>query len=77
MAPEALANEKHNEKVDVYSFGIVMWQLLHWDTDPFAEYLALGSLQALIDAVCDNMERPLLAESIHPSLVYISSPTSC
>eukprot|EP01127_Copromyxa_protea_P016364 TRINITY_DN4842_c0_g1_i1.p1 TRINITY_DN4842_c0_g1~~TRINITY_DN4842_c0_g1_i1.p1 ORF type:complete len:532 (-),score=87.99 TRINITY_DN4842_c0_g1_i1:68-1642(-) len=71
MAPEALSNEKHNEKVDVYSFGIVMWQLLHWDTDPFAEYLALGSLQALIDAVCDNMERPPLAENTHPSLVRI------
>eukprot|EP01126_Amoeba_proteus_P040016 TRINITY_DN4246_c0_g1_i10.p1 TRINITY_DN4246_c0_g1~~TRINITY_DN4246_c0_g1_i10.p1 ORF type:complete len:519 (+),score=93.58 TRINITY_DN4246_c0_g1_i10:80-1636(+) len=69
MAPEALANQKHNEKVDVYSFAIVVWQVLEWDTDPFAEYLAMGSLQALIDAVCVNMERPPISEGTHPSLV--------
>ncbi|ALD61916.1 Ser/Thr kinase [Mollivirus sibericum] len=28
MAPEIMRNEKHDEKVDVYSFGIVAWQIV-------------------------------------------------
>ena len=28
MAPEILASEPYNEKVDVYSYGIVLWELL-------------------------------------------------
>jgi len=28
MAPEILASQNYDEKVDVYSFGIVLWELL-------------------------------------------------
>ena len=37
MAPEVLMSQPFNEKVDVYSFGLVLWQILT-RTDPFAEY---------------------------------------
>lgn len=28
VAPEILASKPYNEKVDVYSFGIVLWEIL-------------------------------------------------
>ena len=28
MAPEVMVREEFNEKADVYSFGIVLWELL-------------------------------------------------
>jgi len=34
-APEVLRNEQYTEKADVYSFGIVLWEL-HTREDPFA-----------------------------------------
>jgi len=60
MAPEALLREPHNEKVDVYSFGIVCWQLLTMNPQPYKEYLELGSLEAFTEAVCTRGERPSL-----------------
>lgn len=27
MAPELLSNNSYSEKVDVYSFGIVLWEI--------------------------------------------------
>ena len=35
MAPEVLMEERYNEKVDVYSFAIILWQLLLWRKDPY------------------------------------------
>jgi serine/threonine protein kinase len=37
MAPEVMRNEPFNEKADVYSFGIILWQLLT-TTEPFTEF---------------------------------------
>jgi len=28
MAPEVLGSQRYNEKADVYSFGVIMWELL-------------------------------------------------
>ncbi|MCI22243.1 kinase family protein, partial [Trifolium medium] len=38
MAPELLSGKSHmvSEKIDVYSFGIVMWELLTGD-EPYAD----------------------------------------
>jgi len=52
----------HNEKVDVYSYGIVCWQILTNSPQPYQEYLELGSLDAFVDAVCKRQERPPLGE---------------
>ena len=36
MAPELYSKEKYNEKVDIYSFGIVLYQLFT-EREPYAE----------------------------------------
>jgi len=69
MAPEALLCTEHNEKVDVYSFAIVAWQVFAWIADPFKKYLDAGDLKALIEAVCTRKERPVLPPNTHPMLV--------
>eukprot|EP01125_Pyxidicula_operculata_P011861 TRINITY_DN387_c4_g1_i1.p1 TRINITY_DN387_c4_g1~~TRINITY_DN387_c4_g1_i1.p1 ORF type:complete len:547 (+),score=161.28 TRINITY_DN387_c4_g1_i1:95-1735(+) len=71
MAPEALRNQPHSEKADVYSFAIVMWQVICWDPNPFNEYLEKGDLDGLIDAVCDKHERPPIPKTLHSSLASI------
>jgi len=71
MAPEALRNQPHSEKADVYSFAIVMWQVLCWDPDPFNEYLEKGDLDVLIEAVCEKHERPPIPKMVHSSLATI------
>jgi len=75
MAPEALRNQPHSEKADVYSFAIVMWQVICWDPDPYAEYLEKGDLEGLIEAVCDRHERPPIAKDLHTSLAGILRDT--
>jgi serine/threonine protein kinase len=37
MAPEILFGRKFNEKCDVYSFGIILWQMLT-RKDPFTHH---------------------------------------
>ncbi|KAL6274777.1 hypothetical protein ACE6H2_025469 [Prunus campanulata] len=69
MAPELL-NSKNNlvtEKVDVYSFGIVMWELLTGE-EPYANLrskeliagIIKGSLRPEIPSWCDPMWRSLM-----------------
>lgn len=48
MAPELLKFEEFDEKVDVYAFGIILWELLTRDT-PF---LHIDSFSTLYEAVC-------------------------
>jgi len=40
MAPEVLQNHPYSEKADVYSYGIVMWEILCREP-PFAQYQPL------------------------------------
>eukprot|EP01125_Pyxidicula_operculata_P022104 TRINITY_DN8888_c0_g1_i1.p1 TRINITY_DN8888_c0_g1~~TRINITY_DN8888_c0_g1_i1.p1 ORF type:complete len:552 (+),score=115.55 TRINITY_DN8888_c0_g1_i1:38-1693(+) len=75
MAPEALLCKSHSEKVDIYSFGIVMWQMMAWIADPYKKYLDQGDLGALIEAVCSRKERPDIPSDVHPSLVDIIEKT--
>lgn len=30
MAPESMRGEAYNEKVDVYAFGLLLWEMLAW-----------------------------------------------
>jgi serine/threonine protein kinase len=53
MAPEVIRHEKYNEKVDVYSYGITLWELFTCET-PFS---GLTPIQAAF-AVADKNLRP-------------------
>ncbi|KAI3474282.1 hypothetical protein Pfo_029070 [Paulownia fortunei] len=71
MAPEycdtSSGEKKHyNNKVDVYSFGIVLWELLT-NRMPFE---GMSNLQAAY-AAAFKQERPSLPEDTPPELAYI------
>lgn len=38
MAPELIRNESYNEKVDVWSFGVCLWELLTRE-EPYKVYI--------------------------------------
>lgn len=64
MAPEVLMNKEYDEKADVYSFGIVLWEILTGE-DPWGD---IESLVDLVDAVCLEHRRPPLPKDIPQSL---------
>ncbi|KAK6943260.1 Serine-threonine/tyrosine-protein kinase, catalytic domain [Dillenia turbinata] len=74
MAPELYSTvtlrqgeKKHyNNKVDVYSFGIVLWELLT-NRMPFE---GMSNLQAAY-AAAFKQERPMVPEDISPELAFI------
>lgn len=84
MAPEALLEQPHTEKVDVYrfidfrsshpqiSFAIVMWQMLDWNPDPFKKYLDLGDLDKLVEAIA---KRGVFFSLLLPSSDFSGTPT--
>jgi len=47
LAPEIISNQKYTEKADVYSFGIIIWELLARKV-PFAEMEFLWEIQESI-----------------------------
>ncbi|CAN6922033.1 unnamed protein product [Brassica oleracea] len=70
MAPEVLRNESANEKSDIYSFGVVLWELatgkIPWET--------LNSMQ-VIGAVGFMNQRLEISKDIDP--LWISLMESC
>jgi len=57
MAPEKLMGEAHNEAVDVYSFGLILWEL-YTRQRAFESYSKGGQLPLFITAVATKGERP-------------------
>ena len=66
MAPEVAMNETYNLSADVYSFGIVMWQILSLDI-PFSTM----SIQDHHDRVIRGTERPPCSKSWSKALTMI------
>lgn len=58
MAPELLWHEEYNLKSDVYSFSIILWQMLAGETP----YGFVRSRQELFDHVADEHGRPDIDE---------------
>lgn len=58
MAPEVMAGGDYDERADLYSFGIILWELLTLKV-PFAE---LRGMQVAL-AVLNRSERPPMPES--------------
>merc|ERR1712137_964058 len=71
MAPEVMRKEEISEKVDVYSVGVITWELLTRE-DPFADH---EDYQTFVDAVCNDNERPIIPRWCPDSLRKII--TSC
>lgn len=75
MAPEVLQNQEFNEKADVYSFGLVLWEFVS-RADPFPEHeVSLGietsncsqDWDPFVRAICGG-ERPRIPPNIIPEL---------
>jgi Protein tyrosine and serine/threonine kinase/SH2 domain len=64
MAPEVLAGEAFNEKADVYSFGIVLWEILT-RREPFQEFESIEEFRV---AICVENVRPPIPSGTHPSM---------
>ena len=61
MAPEVLDSSPYNEKADVYSYGVVLWELLTQD-EPFR-----GIAPMQIMRLIDRGERPPFPANAHPA----------
>jgi serine/threonine protein kinase len=64
MAPEVMLSLELDEKTDVYSFGIVAWEVLTGG-NPFAEY---DDYDIFKEAICVKGVRPPIPDSLHPLL---------
>eukprot|EP01105_Mastigella_eilhardi_P003844 TRINITY_DN14_c0_g1_i1.p1 TRINITY_DN14_c0_g1~~TRINITY_DN14_c0_g1_i1.p1 ORF type:complete len:540 (-),score=156.53 TRINITY_DN14_c0_g1_i1:58-1647(-) len=64
MAPEILSGQEFNEKADVYSFGLVLWQILTRQ-DIFVEY---DNLELFARDLCVHEVRPVIPETANPKL---------
>jgi serine/threonine protein kinase len=64
MAPEVLTNQAYDESADLYSFGIVLWELMT-HKDPYPEINTFGEM---LEKVCKQHHRPAIPESCPPTL---------
>lgn len=64
MAPEVMQFQDFDEKCDIYSFGIVLWEILTRN-QPFEHHQSYESFK---EAVCVQHERPHIPNNIEKSL---------
>eukprot|EP01029_Cantina_marsupialis_P029146 TRINITY_DN779867_c0_g1_i1.p1 TRINITY_DN779867_c0_g1~~TRINITY_DN779867_c0_g1_i1.p1 ORF type:complete len:1036 (+),score=202.55 TRINITY_DN779867_c0_g1_i1:96-3203(+) len=65
-SPEMLFGHRYNEKADVYSFAIIMWELLAW-CEPFPQMRVIE----VVTAVAEKKERPTLKKEWPSGFVKI------
>lgn len=63
MAPEVLSSQRYDEKADVYSYGIILWEMLTGDIP----YRGLTDVQIAIQ-VCRNHNRPKIPRNCPQNL---------
>lgn len=63
MAPEVLANQKYDEKADVFSYGIILWELLSRE----CPYEGMTAIQCAL-AVLNRDKRPEIPKWCPPAL---------
>ncbi|CAM8934145.1 hypothetical protein QQ045_014176 [Rhodiola kirilowii] len=66
MAPEMIKEKPYARKVDVYSFGIVLWEL----TTALLPFQGMTPVQAAF-AVSEKNERPPLPASCQPAIAHL------
>lgn len=64
MAPEVLLGKDVDEKADVYSYGIVLWEIISGQ-EPFPHMDSYGTFKR---AITKENERPAIPAETHPSL---------
>jgi hypothetical protein len=64
MAPEVMQFKEFNEKADVYSFGIVLWEIVTRQ-EPFPHHT---NFERFRHAVCVAHERPIIPDDTDPVL---------
>ncbi|CAM6106661.1 unnamed protein product [Calypogeia fissa] len=67
MAPEVLEHKPYDHKADVYSFGIMIWEVVTGEVP----YAGLTPLQAAIGVVQRNL-RPTMPETAPPKLTALA-----
>ncbi|KAF2077940.1 hypothetical protein CYY_000741 [Polysphondylium violaceum] len=67
MAPEVMMGNPYNEKADVYSFGIILWEILTKEP-PYAHH---KDYDIFFNAVCNERERPPIPIDTLPSLRHL------
>jgi serine/threonine protein phosphatase PrpC len=66
MAPELLAWEKYDRKVDIYAFGILMFEVAHAGTTPYAN---VGT--GMPDSIPrDDFAKKVVAENLRPNWTH-------
>lgn len=69
MAPEVLLSNSFTTKSDVFSFGILMWEIITLGSTPYTHL----KTEQVIDRVARNGERPERPEYCHSQLYNIMS----
>jgi len=64
MAPEVMMGRQVDEKADVYSYGIVLWEIV----TQLVPFPGISSFPKFRQAICLNNERPPLTDDILPSI---------
>jgi len=67
MAPEVISHQKYDHKCDVFSFGILMWELVTGGDIPYPGYTPL---QAAVGVVQRGL-RPTVPPLCHPVLAQV------
>eukprot|EP01089_Gocevia_fonbrunei_P021557 TRINITY_DN8419_c0_g2_i1.p1 TRINITY_DN8419_c0_g2~~TRINITY_DN8419_c0_g2_i1.p1 ORF type:complete len:119 (+),score=16.06 TRINITY_DN8419_c0_g2_i1:42-359(+) len=68
MAPEVITSQNYTERADVYSFGIVMWEVMSREV-PYPD-LANQQIQLAYAVVHSNL-RPPIRQIMQPQLVQL------
>jgi serine/threonine protein kinase len=67
MAPEVMRQEEFNEKADVYSFGLILYELISGE-ELFPQY---EELDPFFQAICIDHERPIPPPHTPPSVAAL------
>lgn len=73
MAPEVITSKQYNEAADIYSFGIVLWELVSRDV-PYADVQGgapMAVVSQLINKVVRRGERPIIPPTCPPALATL------
>jgi len=70
MAPEAFMGQRYNHKVDVYSFAVVAWEVLHQQLSAtrFAMRGTASEIKTYAKHVANQGYRPLISKSLPSDL---------